>query len=181
MAKSTNRKPGFNSSSEGFQKADPVVPKAPEPSALNNKIEASSIPSDVVTLTPVEVAAKKFSAGIRGRADFNRRVLESKLSLASIVGMEPAHGSPSFLNAKSGIKGDVNSNIVEAEVAATSGKNRVYLRKSAGSTLPIVIAQRINEKYPVEIVAGARRGKANPKAVEIARRYISLFGGVRLK
>ena len=41
--------------------------------------------------------------------------------------------------------------------------------------LPITIAQRITAKYPSTWVEGERRPTLNPKAILIAKRYMSLF------
>jgi hypothetical protein len=41
--------------------------------------------------------------------------------------------------------------------------------------LPITIAQRINAKYPSDFSQGRFNSTLNPKAVLIAKRYMSLF------
>jgi hypothetical protein len=41
--------------------------------------------------------------------------------------------------------------------------------------LPIRIAQRINAKYPSDFSQGRFNSTLNPKAVLIAKRYVSLF------
>jgi hypothetical protein len=48
----------------------------------------------------------------------------------------------------------------------------------APTMLPIRIAQRITNKYP-SIDNGSRWGATNPKAVLIAKRYMSLVMGVK--
>jgi len=58
MSKPTGREPGFNASSEGFQKADPVVPKAPTPNSI-----PSSIPTSQEDVKPnaIDLAAEKMN------------------------------------------------------------------------------------------------------------------------
>lgn len=60
----------------------------------------------------------------------------------------------------------------EFGVEATSAYYKAQL-------LPITIAQRITAKYPSTWVEGERRPTLNPKAVLIAKRYMSLVMGVK--
>ena len=43
--------------------------------------------------------------------------------------------------------------------------------------LPVSVALRLNNKYPATWLEGQRRPTLNSKAVLIAKRYMSLFGG----
>jgi hypothetical protein len=45
--------------------------------------------------------------------------------------------------------------------------------------IPIRIAQRIANKYPSDFSQGRFNSTLNPKAVEIAKRYMSLVMGVK--
>jgi len=42
--------------------------------------------------------------------------------------------------------------------------------------LPIQVAQRIICKYPIDNGLELKREKFNPKAVELAKRYVAIFG-----
>ena len=64
---------------------------------------------------------------------------------------------------------------VRVEIAKEFGLEAGGFAPAPKNQLPIKIAQRINAKYPATWEDGSRRPTLNPKAVIIARRYMSLF------
>ena len=168
MGKQTGNQQGHNKGNKAsggrFVETPDVIPTPPTPlSAITPK---ASIVQSSPKPDPVEVAAKNFSKNIQ------KDGLEHQLSVASIIGMEPAGFAPIRRRFNS-IKPDPISEVIIKEIVADFGP-AVVSRKNVG--LPIQIAQRLNHKYPSEWIEGERRPTPNPKAVLIARRYLSLFG-----
>lgn len=105
--------------------------------------------------------------------------LKYRLSVASIIGMgmgEPHTSSLSFLGDYLGLpSADAKSENIYREVRAEFGPTAVG-HGLKPKLIPISIAQRINYKYPTIAPDGELTRKINPKALKIARRYMTLFG-----
>lgn len=178
MGKTTGREPGFNASSEGFKKAEPVVAKAPTPAPNTKVLNASKFPvQEDSNLTPVELAAQKFKK--TEKTTRQQKDIEYGISVASIIGMEPTRGG----NVRDTLtpeenrlpKADKESERIRKEISKDFGKVAAG-GGPRGRMIPTVIAQRINAKYPMASVEDKFEHLANPKAINIARRYMSLFG-----
>lgn len=133
-------------------------------------------PTGIPTPAP-SLARTRKPAEEEATSTATQQELMYRLSVASIIGIEPSRGGnlASLVDSPRTIQPDANSEVIENEVSAEFG---LKATRTGGKIygIPIVTAQRINDKYPM-IPSENRFGHTvNPKAVQIARRYMSLFG-----
>ena len=69
-------------------------------------------------------------------------------------------------------------NTIYNEIAEEFGSSALSINNKT-PMLPIRIAQRISNKYPSDFSQGRFNATLNPKAVVIAKRYMSLVMGVK--
>jgi hypothetical protein len=69
-------------------------------------------------------------------------------------------------------------NTIYNEIAEEFGSSALSINHTA-PVMPIRIAQRIANKYPSDFSQGRFNSTLNPKAVVIAKRYMSLVMGVK--
>jgi hypothetical protein len=70
-------------------------------------------------------------------------------------------------------------NEIRSDIAKDFGLEAGGYSPRPTNLLPIRIAQRISNKYPSDFSQGRFNSTLNPKAVVIAKRYMSLVMGVK--
>lgn len=146
-----------------------------EKGKITNNISLQGKSADAIP-TPAPARSAKSAQEEPVLTDSDKE-LRYRLSVASIIGMEPTRGA----DLRSLVEDDGLPS-PDASVQHVEGEMSGVFRRQAAVTqvkrkmIPTVIAHRINAKYPMLPIEDRFGHTVNPMAVKIARRYMSLFG-----